>query len=150
MPDAATHDPRAVVVAGLAIAVEVSGDPSLATGGARIYDAVRTLIAPELGPDDRATIAVPCVRMADRLGALLLVLQDRAILAWTSGVYRKKFRFETMPLSSSWGATIAPGSGARQPVKVLTVQWAEAPPWVVAVPSDAATTRLLRECFIAR
>jgi hypothetical protein len=150
MQDAPSFDPKAVVVAGLSIAVAVSGDPSLAAGGARIYDAVRAVIAPELGPADHATIAVPCVRMADRLGALLLILQDRAILAWTSGISRKKRHFETMPLNSSWGATIAPGTGAHQPVKVLTVQWAEGPPWVVAVPSDSSTTRLLRECFIAK
>jgi hypothetical protein len=52
-------------------------------------------------------------------------------------------------LSASLGATIAPGLGARQPVKVLTVQWAEQPPWVLAVPSDASTTRFLRTCFVA-
>jgi hypothetical protein len=150
MPDALSFDPKDLVAGGLSVAVTVSGDASLAVGGTRIYESVRAAIAPELGPADHVTIVVPCVRIADRLGAILVVLQDRAILAWVSGIYRKKRHVEVMPLSSSWGATIAPGSGARRAIRILTIQWAEGPPWVIAVPSDAATTRFLRECFIAR
>jgi hypothetical protein len=145
----ATFDPAEVVAAGLSVVAELAGDPSLAAGGAGIYRAVGGALRPEIRSGDRATIAVPCVRMSDKLPALLVVLQDRAILAWRSGLYRKKLHVDTMPLSASWGATIAPGLGARQPVKVLTVQWAEQPPWVLAVPSDASTTRFLRTCFIA-
>jgi hypothetical protein len=149
MPADATFDPAGVVAAGLAVVAELAGDPSLATGGAGLYGTLKEALAPEIRPGDRATIALPCVRMADRLPALLVVLQDRAILAWKSGTYRKTLHAEAVPLSASWGATIAPGTGARQPVKVLTVQWAEHPPWVLAVPSDASTTRFLRTCFIA-
>ena len=145
----ATFDPAEVVAAGLSVVAELARDPSLATGGTGIYRAVEGALRPEIRAGDRATIAVPCVRMADKLPALLVVLQDRAILAWKSGVYRKTLHAETVPLSASWGATIAPGIGARQPVKVLTVQWAEQPPWVLAVPADEPTTRFLRTCFIA-
>lgn len=149
MPADAAFDPAEVVAAGLSVVAELAGDPSLATGGASIYRAVGAALRPEIRAGDRATIAVPCVRMADKLAALLVVLQDRAILAWKSGVYRKALHAEIVPLAASWGATIAPGIGARQPVKVLTVQWADAPPWVLAVPSDESTTRFLRTCFIA-
>ncbi len=149
MPRDATFDPSEVVAAGLAVVAELAGDPSLATGGAGIYRAVEGALRPEIRARDRATIVVPCVRMADKLPALLVVLQDRAVVAWKSGVCRKVLHAETVPLSASWGATIAPGLGARQPVKVLTVQWAEQPPWVLAVPSDPSTTRFLRTCFVA-
>ena len=149
MPADATFDAAEVVAAGLAVVAELAGDPSLVAGGARIHEALEEALRPEIRAGDRARIALPCVRMADKLPALLVVLQDRAIVAWRSGIYRKKDHVETVPLSASWGATIAPGLGARQPVKVLTVQWAEQPPWVLAVPSDASTTRFLRTCFIA-
>lgn len=149
MPADAEFDPAEVVAAGLSVVAELAGDPSLATGGAGIYRAVARAVAAEIRPGDRATIAVPCVRMEGKLPALLVVLQDRAVLAWKSGVYRKALHAETVPLSASWGATVAPGIGARQPVKVLTVQWAEQPPWVLAVPSNDSTTRFLRTCFIA-
>ncbi len=149
MPAEVTFDAAAVVAAGLSVVVELAGDPSLAVGGTRIYRTVEDAVRPEVRVGDRATIALPCVRMADKLPALLLVLQDRAIVGWKSGVYRKTLHVETVPLSASWGATIAPGIGARQPVKVLTVQWAEQPPWVLAVPSHDSTTRFLRTCFIA-
>jgi hypothetical protein len=149
MPADATFDPAEVVAAGLAVVAGLAGDPSLAAGGAGIYRSVQGALVPEIRAGDRATIALPCVRMADKLPALLVVLQDRAILAWKSGVYRKTLHAETVPLSASWGATIGSGFGARQPVKVLTVQWAEHPSWVLAVPSDASTTRFLRTCFVA-
>jgi hypothetical protein len=149
MPADATFDPAEVVAAGLSVVAELAGDPSLAAGGAGIYRAVEGALRPEIRAGDRATIALPCIRMADKLPALLVVLQDRAIVAWKSGMYRKTLHAETMPLGASWGATIAPGTGARQLVKVLTVQWADQPPWVLAVPSDASTTRFLRTCFIA-
>ncbi len=149
MRDDTTFDPAALIADGLAVVVDLSGDPTLALGGTRIYDVVRDAVAPEVRPGDRATIVLPCVRMDGGLRSLLLVLEDRAILAWEEGRFRKTSRVETAPLSSSWGATIAPGIGARQPVKVLTVQWGDRDPWVVAVPSDDAVTRFLRTCFKA-
>ena len=149
MSAGATFDAAGVVDAGLAVVVDLAGDASLAAGGARIYRGVEAALRPEIHEGDRATVALPCVRMEDKLPALLLLLQDRAILAWRSGLYRKVLHVETRPLSASSGATIAPGVGARQPVKVLTVQWAEDAPWVVAVPSAERTTRFLRTCFIA-
>lgn len=150
MPETAAVDPGVVVADGLAVLVGLSGDPSLAKGGTGIYESLKDALQPEFRAGDHAEIALPCVRMDDRFPALLLVLQDRAILAWNSGRFRATSRVETVPLGESWGATIAPGIGARQPVQVLTVQWAERPPWVIAVPSDATTTRFLRACFIAR
>lgn len=149
MPESAAVDPAAVVADGLAVLVGVSGDPSLATGGASFYEALKDALRPEFRSGDHAEIALPCVRIADRLPALLVVLQDRAILAWTSGRFRKTTHVETVQRSASWGSTVAPGIGARQPIQVLTVQWAEQAPWVVAVPSDAATTRFLRTLFAA-
>ena len=149
MPADPKFDPADVVAAGLAVVAELAGDPSLVAGGAAIYRVVGPAVGPGIRPGDRATIAVPCVRMADKLPALLVVFDDRAILGWKSGAFRGRLHVETVPLGSSWGATISPGLGAHQPVKVLTVQWAERDPWVLAVPSDAATTRFLRTCFIA-
>lgn len=149
MREDTTSDPAALVADGLAVVVGLSGDPTLALGGTRIYDAVKDAVAPEIRSGDSATIVLPCVRMEGGLPALLLILEDRAILGWEEGRFRKTSRTETVPLSSSWGATIAPGIGARQPVKVLTVQWGDQPPWVLAVPSDDAVTRFLRTCFIA-
>jgi hypothetical protein len=146
MADSATFDPGAVVTDGLAVLVGLSGDPSLAVGGTSFYQALAEALPPEIRSGDRATIALPCVRMADTLPALL---EDRAILAWKAGRFRKTSRVETVPLSSSWGATIAPGIGAHKPVKVLTVQWGDRPPWTLAVPSDDGTTRVLRTCFKA-
>jgi hypothetical protein len=150
MPGNPAVDLGAVVADGLAVLVGLSGDPSLAKGGTAIYGSLKDALSPEIRPGDHAQIALPCVRMADRYPALLVVLQERAILAWSAGRFRSTPRVETVPLIESWGATIAPGIGARQPVQVLTVLWAERPPWVVAVPSDATTTRFLRTCFIAR
>ena len=147
MPDDTAVDPGTVVADGLAVLVGLSGDPSLAKGGTAIYEPLKEALRPEIRPGDEAEIVLPCVRMADRCPALLVVFQDRAILAWASGRFRKRARVETVPLSESWGATVAPGTGARKPVQVLTVQWAEQAPWVVAVPSDAATTRFLRMRF---
>jgi hypothetical protein len=149
MPETAAVDPGAVVADGLAVLVELSGDPSLAVGGKRFYKEFERVVRPEIRSGDRATIALPCVRMDDRFPALLVVLQDRAILAWKSGRFRRTTYVETVPLRTSWGATVAPGVGARQPVQVLTVQWAEQQPWVVAVPSDSATTRFVRALFAA-
>jgi hypothetical protein len=120
MPESAAVHQGTVVADGLAVLVGLSGDPTLATGGTGIYEALKEALRPEIRSGDHAEIALPCVRMADKFPALVVVLRDRA--------------------------TIAPGIGSRQPVQVLTVQWADRPPWVVAVPSDTSTTRSLRTC----
>jgi hypothetical protein len=84
-----TFDPAKVIAAGLAVVADLAGDPSLAAGGAGIFKAAEPVVRPEIGAGDEATITVPCVRMKDKLPALLVVLQDRAIVAWKSGVYRR-------------------------------------------------------------
>ncbi len=147
MPESATFDPGAVVADGLAVLVDISGDPSLAVGGTYFYDAVRGVLDPEIRSGDRAAIALPCVRMAGGLPALLMILEDRAILGWREGRFRKVSRVEVARLDALGGSTVAPGVGAHKTVKVLTVMWEDLPPWVLAVPDNAETTRLLRTCL---
>ncbi len=150
MPGSPISDPTSVVAEGFAALADLTRDPSLVTGGEAIHRSVATALAAELRDGDRATIATPCIRMEGQRPSLLIVLDDRAVLAWTTGVLRPTPHAEALPLDESWGATVAPGKGARQPVKVLTVQWAESDPWVVAVPDRPELTRFLRECFRAR
>ena len=144
---AAASDAAGVVSDGLAVLVGLTKDSSLELGGTTFFEAAGAELRAELRPGDAATIALPCVRMADKVPALLVVLQDRAILAWSKGLVRKRVTVETVPLSSVWGSTVAPGIGARHPVMVLTVQWADRPPWTVAIPTDPELNQFMRTCF---
>jgi len=149
MPEVAA-EVAATIARGLASVVELTREPALATGGETILRSVSGAVAAELDPREDIVIALPCIQMADKKPSLLVVLEDRAILAWSTGVLRSTPHSDVVPLAESWGATIAPGIGSRQPVKVLTVQWAERDPWVVAVPDYPQLTGRLRELFRAR
>ncbi len=146
MREASTHA-ATVVADGLAVVVGLASDPSLAVGGMTVFDSVAGALESEIRATDRASIAFPCVRVKGRKGALAIVLDDRAILAWATGIYRVEPHVDVVPRAKSWGATVAPGLGARQPVRILTVQWAERDPWVVAVPDHPEVAKFVRECF---
>jgi hypothetical protein len=150
MPEDTAFDPGTVVADGLAVLVGLSGDATLAKGGTLIYGDLKEALRPEIHADDHATIALPCVLMAGGIPALMTILDDRAILAWKEGRFRKVPRVEVARLDSRGGSTVAPGVGARHTVKVLTVMWDDVEPWVVAVPDNAETTRFLRTCLSAK
>ena len=128
--------------AGLAVVAELAGDPSLAAGGTDIYRAVGVGDGARRSAREIARRS-PCRASGWPTGSPRCSWWSRTV-RYSRGVGRcteRRLEAETMPLSASWGATVAPGIGARQPVKVLTVQWADDAPWVLAVPSAEATTR---------
>lgn len=136
MTDNDNFDPTDIVVDGLAVTAETCGDPSAGKDGAGLYCDVKEQFDREIRPGDKAVIAFPCVSMEAREPALVLVLEDRAILAWSKGLFRPKVSIVTEPRSAVTDACIEPGSGSNRAATFLVVSFGDDRRWTLAMPGN--------------
>jgi len=142
-------DPSDIVVEGLTAAAESAEDVSLGKDGAGLYAEVRQVLDVELRADDQGVVAFACINMSSRTPAFLLVLKDRAFLAWSKGMFRPKTTIESLSLGKVTQATVASGTGANRDATFLTVVSPGNEPWVLALPSKSGQfAELVRSSFV--
>jgi len=123
MPEPPDFDPSDVIIDGLMTAEQLLGDPALVRQFMSVYPDVRGQLDALLAPGDRAAITIPCINNDPAVGEVstLVLLKDRAILAWSKGLFRRTVGTSVMALASVREARIGSGPSGRGTNRVLFV-----------------------------
>lgn len=150
MGGASGLDPVDIITDGLTVAAGLLGTRSVAREFMMVFPDVRNEFEALLRPGDVAKIAIPCLNNdpAIREMSILVVLPDRAILAWSKGLFRRRVGADVIDLGSVRNAVIGSGAGGAAVRRVLTVTGTAT--WEIILLSDKPEfAEYVRSCFHA-
>ena len=139
-------DPKSVVVDALAIAVRELQDRDLASLWQSSIRPVADIYRDSVKPGDVGVLALPTMVVVEgrRFECGLLVLQDRLVFAWQSGMIRRVTQSAVVPRTDITEVRAAAGAGVLRSAMVLTVTAGKA--WEFVLPTqDAALANRVAE-----
>lgn len=98
-------DHRERFIDAIANAATVAGDEDFGQESTKLYSDIESDLAGLLHTDDQPSLAFLSVVPIDARNhlALTVLLQDRLVIGWRSGLFRKKFGSLTVPYSTMKG-----------------------------------------------
>jgi hypothetical protein len=97
-----SYDPTDTIVDGLTAFAMAVDDRSVAEGGAQAYLPLVRTIRELMRPDDRCRLAFPSmiIRPDLRGGCLIIVLEDRVLVVYERGMFRRTTEALVIPITS--------------------------------------------------
>jgi hypothetical protein len=106
------YDPVHTIADGITAYATAVNDHSVAEGGALAYRLLAREIRQLMRPGDTCRLALPSIIMTAniRVGCFVIVLQDRVLIAYKRGTFRKTSETIVIPISTITDVYAEPGN----------------------------------------
>lgn len=132
-------DPDDLIVDGITNTVDLLGDADFTMLAAQAYRPVRAVVQPLLQPGDVVRLTLPTLLLLTnptrRPSAVALFLDNRLILAWTIGVFKKTAHHVVLRTDEITEVSVGNGTGSASAATVLTVRAGNAS-WDLVLPQS--------------
>jgi hypothetical protein len=137
------YDPSDTIADGLAVYAVITNDHSAVDDGALIYRTLSRRLREVMRPGDSCSAALPAMILNSNLRAacFVAILQDRVLIAYQRGLFRKTSEVIVIPTSTITDVRGHIGStGSAKGASLIT--FAGDPTASIAVPSTTAATSI--------